>query len=242
MDLWLWDHAAMPDANTVALISVTSSAVVAVVASGTQAAIASANRRHERTLEVERRIWSDQSAMLAQVTAYVLSLKRLLVDFEGRNDPDAILPALRESRDRLDGELATTVELLGSERVRVLLNLVRHALRRLDLDDTDRWQQLRASRQEKERQFDVGDFEAAAEARARELELFKALGLDPFPRAMRGTLDDLTDALRAEVGRPKSVGALKPATLRTRLRTRLRRMHVMGNVRFRLSEGRGPGR
>lgn len=60
----------MPDANTVATISVASSAAVAVLAIGAQVVFRSGDRRHERRLAIEARAWPDRSAMFLQATTY----------------------------------------------------------------------------------------------------------------------------------------------------------------------------
>jgi hypothetical protein len=185
----------------VALVSVVSSAAVAVVVTAAQIVTAAADRRIQLRMKRDELTWAARTSALQGTADVAVRLRRLLhADLLGVESA-ALSEDLHAALLALNDQLGM-VAMYATDAVSTALDNVLFGIRGLRPGSADLWRDIDRVRREKELAIDAGDFEVAAQRRADEVQLLRRLGLPDAPeglQALRRALDRLISAIRSEV-------------------------------------------
>ncbi|MGV0804812.1 hypothetical protein [Mycolicibacterium setense] len=160
-----------------AIVSVSSSAAVAVVTLVANALSKRGDRQHATTLEFEKRVWEAKSGALLDLIAKCEMLRSSMraSDSYERQQAEVLRTYVRGRNMTLpSAELLAYAAKAVNDPAEELQRILAHAMETeafLTLIDLDE------ARQAKETAIDERDFSKAAAIRARELELLTAVGL-----------------------------------------------------------------
>lgn len=194
------------DTPSIAVVSVLSSAAVAVLATGSQLWIALSSRSESRRSRIEERLWDQRVDVLTQVARVAIRAQQVAGGPEEEVPDPNIVKEIQEVARVLRGELATAMAMYGPERVRSGYMALVRSFAAVELTASPQaWAKVSEARRQKESALDASDFEQAAEARQRERGALTRIGFvgGSLYEAER-LATEVLDAVRDELWSPSS--------------------------------------